>query len=117
MSFPKALSYYTDVAKVLDQALRGGKYHYHLGSKSEATRWRAMAYFYRSLMRERGETRYDSIMLKIHDNMVEIAASVPPMGKLVVEEGVINISSLEPMDNYEAAAIALAKKLQGEAND
>ena len=74
-----------------------------------------MAYFYRSLLRKKfNDERYDGMVLKIVDNVVEIGYEKKLHGVIEADDSVINLSSVEPMDTYEAATLTLLKKIKSE---
>jgi len=73
MSLPKHINAYPFEAQTLASALVAGGGRITLGSSRDASKWRARAYMYRSLLRVTGETPYELMRMTIEGNDVVIS--------------------------------------------
>lgn len=74
MSLSKNLSAYSDVAAVLRTARDNGGALVDCADERAAIRWRARAYFYRSLI---ANSEYADLILRIEGSSVRIAFAAP----------------------------------------
>lgn len=99
MSFPRNPNSYTDVVPVLQAARAQGGAIYTLTSPGEAVRWRAKAFFYRTLLAQIATARsgnppgffpstlWDDMVLTIIGNTVKIEFTGGSIGKLTSLSG------------------------------
>ena len=125
MALSNNIGQYEDVAIVLAKALEHGGGRYRLESERAAIRWRHRAYKYRSLLlaQKREELRgfpgiqpttpYDSLILRVEGNTVEISVN-RPVGSFEAPDGTIVDLSGEVENEREQAELEEARRLKEE---
>lgn len=115
MSYPKYIDYYASMEPVLDACLRSEVSRYKLLTAKQAYVWRAKAYMFRSLLRAKGITKYDTLFMQLEDNTVIISHNSLEQGTFSRPgaEGIVvtDPGMLRPSEEFEAEAFALARKL------